>query len=88
MGAHKLVGARGFLAEWRGVKYCECLNCELLSVRDRATYSAAREKVEWWTGDIGVSGEGRGEQRLNNGGESWELCRERFPGPANSKCRD
>lgn len=32
----------------------------------------------------GVSGEGRGKQRLNNGSESWDMGRERFPSPANS----
>lgn len=48
------------------------------------------EEIEWRAGDTGVSGEGMGEERLNNGSESWEICRERFQqtGPTNSKCRD
>lgn len=53
----------------------------------RIELSAAREKIEWRAGDTGVSG-GEGKQRLNNGGESWEMYRERFPGPTNGKCRD
>lgn len=81
------IGARGFLAEWRGVQVgVKWLNCEFLSVKDRATQQLGRR--EWQAGDTGVSGKDRSKQTLNNGNGSREMCRERFPGPANSKWQD